>query len=76
MSIKTHQLTSRGAVWADEMLRQEEIDRLRSNNTCRNGRWFISRPMPYISFFVRLKQAWDVLRYKADALYWLQDHDI
>jgi hypothetical protein len=34
------------------------------------GYWVQARPMPYPSFFSRLRQAWDVLTYKADALYW------
>lgn len=29
-----------------------------------------SKPLPYYSFIERLQQAWDVLRYRADALYW------
>lgn len=28
------------------------------------------RPYPYFSFWVRLQQAWDVFKYRADALYW------
>lgn len=28
------------------------------------------RPYPYFSFRERIKQAWDVLTYRADALYW------
>lgn len=34
------------------------------------GRWVPARPLPFYSFWNRLKQAWDVLRYRADALYW------
>lgn len=30
----------------------------------------LPRPYPYFSFWVRLKQAWDVFKYRADALYW------
>lgn len=32
--------------------------------------WIPARPEPYWSFWERLQQAWDVLTYKADALYW------
>jgi len=35
-----------------------------------DGKWIPARPEPYWSFWERLQQAWDVLRYKADALYW------
>lgn len=34
------------------------------------GHWIPARPIPYYSFIDRIKQAWDVLTYKADALYW------
>ena len=34
------------------------------------GCWVIARPIPYYSIVSRLIQAYDVLRYKADALYW------
>ena len=35
-----------------------------------DGKWIPARPEPFPSFIERLKQAWDVLSYKADALYW------
>lgn len=35
-----------------------------------DGKWMMARPEPYWSFWERLRQAWDVLTYKADALYW------
>jgi len=35
-----------------------------------DGRWITARPEPYYSLIERLRQAWDVLRYRADALYW------
>jgi len=35
--------------------------------------WGLARPLPYYSTIIRLKQAWDVFRYRADALYWSQD---
>jgi hypothetical protein len=38
-----------------------------------NGKWQIPRPVPYQSFIMRLQQAFDVLTYKADALYWLEE---
>jgi len=34
------------------------------------GRWVPSRPIPYVSWINRLKLAWDVFTYKADAFYW------
>jgi hypothetical protein len=36
----------------------------------KKGKWIKARPEPYYSFWERLRQAWDVLTYKADALYW------
>ena len=35
-----------------------------------DGRWVAARPIPYWGVRWRLRQAWDVLRGKADALYW------
>jgi len=35
-----------------------------------DGQWIPARPEPYWSFKERLRQAWDVLTYRADALYW------
>ncbi len=34
------------------------------------GHWIPARPLPYYSLIERLRQAWDILTYKADALYW------
>lgn len=33
------------------------------------------RPEPYYSIFTRIMQAWDVLTYKADALYWKEPEE-
>lgn len=35
-----------------------------------DGEWIPARPEPYYSLKERLIQAWHVLTYKADALYW------
>ena len=35
-----------------------------------SGRYIPARPLPYQSLITRLRQAWDVLTYKADAIYW------
>lgn len=32
--------------------------------------WVLARPLPFYCFKYRLRQAWDVLRYKADAFYY------
>jgi len=64
--IKKHQLTTRGAYYAHHL-----ASGAYSNVRTENG--IISRPLPYYSTFIRLKQAWDVFRYKADALYWIGD---
>lgn len=40
-----------------------------------SGRWHVARPEPYRSFWCRLRQAFDVLRYRADAIYWPIDDD-
>lgn len=35
-----------------------------------NSVWVPSRPIPYYSITERLKMAWDVIRYRADVIYW------
>lgn len=35
-----------------------------------------ARPLPYTSLIERLQQAWDVLTYKADALYWKERDEV
>lgn len=34
-----------------------------------------ARPVPYWSFIERLRQAYDVLTYRADALYWKERYE-
>ena len=34
------------------------------------------RPLPYYSLTTRLRQAWDVLTYRADALYWKERDEV
>ena len=41
----------------------------------KDGMWHNARPLPYYSFRTRLKMAWDILRYKADPLYWSIDFE-
>jgi hypothetical protein len=36
----------------------------------KTGEWVHARPIPNLSIPARLREAWDVLRGKADALYW------
>lgn len=36
----------------------------------KDGKWCNARPLPYYSLVYRLQMAWDVITYKADALYW------
>ena len=36
----------------------------------KDGDWEPAKPIPYYSFWERLIQAWHVLTYRADALYW------
>lgn len=38
-----------------------------------HGYYHNARPLPYYSIFNRIKLAWHVLTYKADALYWSID---
>ena len=38
------------------------------NTVQTKGGWV--RPIPYYSLVERLRQAWDVFTYRADALYW------
>lgn len=40
------------------------------NRTLINGAWLPSRPVPFYSFPARLRDAWAVLRYRADAVAW------
>ena len=74
--MKIHQSPRRGAYWADFLIDGNERKRLKSCLAQHNGFWVISRPMPYKCLAIRLKQALDVLFYRADALYWRQDHEI
>ena len=48
------------------------VDNLKSSNTQRevNGAWVMARPEPYRSIWNRLKLCLDVLKYKADVIYW------
>jgi len=49
----------------------QDIKNLTGNSAqLQDGRWIQARPEPYRSFLERLCQAWHVLTYKADALYW------
>ena len=40
-----------------------------------DGLWYPAVPEPYYSFFERLRYAWHVLTYKADALYWVDEKE-
>ena len=40
---------------------------------CEGHMW--ARPVPYWSYVERFKQAWDVFRYRADALYWKEPNE-
>lgn len=35
-----------------------------------DGIWVMARPIPYYSLKSRLRLCWDVIRYKADVVYW------
>lgn len=37
--------------------------------------WHNARPLPYYGLFYRLRDAWNVLWLKADALYWMIESD-
>lgn len=39
------------------------------------GAWHNARPEPYYGLYYRLRDAWNVLWLKADALYWTIDQD-
>ncbi len=47
------------------------LDAIRSVQ--RQGGWV--RPLPYYSSVERLRQAWDVFTYRADALYWKETNE-
>jgi hypothetical protein len=59
-----------GAYTPVDILNWDCSTEIQSRGFCRGGRWVLARPLPFYSFWNRLKQAWDVLRYRADALYW------
>lgn len=41
----------------------------------KSGKWHNARPLPYYGLIYRLRDAWNVLWLKADALYWTIDLD-
>ena len=41
----------------------------------KSGNWHNARPEPYYGFLYRIRDAWNVLWSKADALYWTIDKD-
>lgn len=41
----------------------------------KSGQWHNARPLPYYGIYYRLRDAWNVLWLKADALYWTIDED-
>lgn len=41
----------------------------------KSGQWHNGRPEPYYGLYYRLRDAWNVLWLKADALYWTIDED-
>lgn len=61
-----------GAYWADDLMRFG-LDWTQAQG--KSGKWRIARPLPFYSLLCRLKLAWDVLRYKADVIYWRIDFD-
>ena len=53
-----------------------DVERLRGLNTFireKDGTRTTARPEPYRSIVSRLLQAWHVLTYKADAVYWREE---
>lgn len=46
-----------------------------SQSQGKSGAWHNARPLPYYGLFYRLRDAWNVLWSKADALYWMIDQD-
>ena len=41
----------------------------------KSGKWHNCRGLPYYGLYSRLRDAWNVLWLKADALYWTIDED-
>lgn len=41
----------------------------------KSGKWHNARGLPYYGLYYRLRDAWNVLWLKADALYWEIDND-
>jgi hypothetical protein len=58
-------------------LKQYAEDLIERGNECQvlaaDGRWYPARPLPFQSLALRLREAWDVLRGRADAYYWRQN---
>lgn len=61
-----------GAYWADDCLDRTMFSTLARG---KSGIWHIARPAPFNSLFERLRMAWSVLTYRADAIYWEADYD-
>lgn len=47
----------------------------RTSTKGKSGKWHNTRGLPYYGIYYRLRDAWNVLRLKADALYWTIDED-
>lgn len=41
----------------------------------KSGVWHNTRPLPYYGWYYRIRDAWNVLILRADALYWTIDDD-
>jgi hypothetical protein len=56
-------------LWAEDVVRATDV--------LSKGKmgWHLARPLPYYGWKYRLRDAWNVLTFKADALYWECDHD-
>jgi len=46
------------------------------NQTEINGQWVPARPEPYYNWRIRLKEAWEVFRYRADVVVWPTHADV
>jgi hypothetical protein len=61
--------------YIDDVIERRGVDPLSAQAEV-GGRWYIARPLPFYSWRIRLRQAWDVFRYRADAFYWRVDDAI
>lgn len=59
-------------MWADDLAKNGNGG---VSSKGKSGKWYYARPEPYYGLYYRLRDAWNVLWLKADAMYWMIDQD-